>query len=66
VRRKLKLDPREADDLIGSGGNEFACYEAGRVQPHPSTVKLLRLLDRHPELLEELRLEEASEVPPGA
>ncbi|QBE64244.1 type II TA system antitoxin MqsA family protein [Pseudoduganella lutea] len=58
VRKKLRLDPREADELIGSGGNEFACYEAGRVQPHPSTVKLLRLLDRHPDLLAELRLDE--------
>lgn len=58
VRTELRLEPREADDLIGSGGNEFACYEAGRVQPHPSTVKLLKLLDRHPELLDELRLDE--------
>lgn len=58
VRTRLRLDPREADDLIGSGASEFACYEAGRVQPHPSTVKLLKLLDRHPELLDELRLDE--------
>ncbi|HIA7499398.1 TPA: type II toxin-antitoxin system MqsA family antitoxin, partial [Escherichia coli] len=24
-------------------------------QPHPSTIKLLRVLDKHPELLNEIR-----------
>ncbi|WP_338767518.1 type II TA system antitoxin MqsA family protein [Massilia sp. METH4] len=54
VRRKLRLDPREADDLFGTESGAFARYEAGEAVPHPSTVKLLKLLERHPELLDEL------------
>ncbi|MHA6384599.1 type II toxin-antitoxin system MqsA family antitoxin, partial [Escherichia coli] len=27
----------------------------GNAQPHPSTIKLLRVLDKHPELLNEIR-----------
>lgn len=54
VRRKLKLDQREADDVLGTGYGDIARYEAGRAHPHPSTVRLLKLLERHPELLREL------------
>lgn len=55
VRKKLRLDQREAGEIFGGGVNAFSRYENGKAQPHPSTVKLLKLLDQHPELLEEVR-----------
>ncbi len=55
VRRKLRLDQREAGEIFGGGANAFSRYETGKARPHISTVKLLKLLDQHPELLEEVR-----------
>ena len=55
VRRRLKLDQREAGVIFGGGANAFSRYENGKVRPPLSLVKLLRLLDRHPELLAEVR-----------
>lgn len=56
VRRKLELDQREAGELFGGGVNAFSRYEKGRSKPPLSLVKLLKILDRHPELLEEVRM----------
>ncbi|MCF2965776.1 type II toxin-antitoxin system MqsA family antitoxin, partial [Yersinia pestis subsp. pestis] len=33
----------------------FSRYEKGKALPHPSTIKLLQVLDKHPELLNEIR-----------
>jgi len=55
VRKKLKLSQAEAGKLFGGGASAFSEYERGKTQPHKSTVLLLRLLDKHPELLNELR-----------
>ncbi|SOY85318.1 type II TA system antitoxin MqsA family protein [Cupriavidus taiwanensis] len=55
VRRKLRLDQREAAEIFGGGVNAFSRYETGRTKPPLALVKLLRLLDRHPELLDEIR-----------
>jgi len=54
TRKKLKLSQAEAGRLFGGGASAFSEYECGKTQPHKSTVLLLRLLDRHPELLGEL------------
>jgi HTH-type transcriptional regulator/antitoxin MqsA len=54
TRKKLKLTQAEAGHLFGGGMSAFSEYERGKTQPHKSTVLLLRLLDRHPELLSEL------------
>ncbi|MFP3534180.1 type II toxin-antitoxin system MqsA family antitoxin, partial [Burkholderia sp. SIMBA_042] len=35
--------------------NAFSRYETGRTKPPLALVKLLKLLDRHPNLLEEIR-----------
>jgi HTH-type transcriptional regulator/antitoxin MqsA len=56
VRRKLDLDQREAAELFGGGVNAFSRYENGKTKPPLSLVKLFKLLDRHPELLDELRM----------
>lgn len=55
VRRKLDLGQREASELFGGGVNAFSRYENGRTKPPVALVKLLKLLDRHPELLDEVR-----------
>ncbi|MNT62404.1 Antitoxin MqsA [compost metagenome] len=55
MRRKLELDQREAGEIFGGGVNAFSRYETGRTKPPLALVKLLKLLDRHPNLLEEIR-----------
>jgi HTH-type transcriptional regulator/antitoxin MqsA len=55
VRKKLHLDQREAAEIFGGGVNAFSRYETGRMLPPLALVKLLKLLDRHPELLAEVR-----------
>jgi len=55
VRKKLDLDQREAAEIFGGGLNAFSRYENGRTKPPLALVKLLKVLDRHPGLLEEVR-----------
>jgi len=55
VRGKLGLDQREAAAIFGGGVNAFSRYETGKTRPPVAMVKLLKLLDRHPELLAEVR-----------
>ena len=55
IRKKLGLKQAEAGSLFGGGASAFSEYERGKTQPHKSTVLLLKLLDRHPELLAEIR-----------
>ena len=55
VRKKLNLDQREAGEIFGGGVNGFSRYENGKTKPPVALVKLLKVLDRHPELLGEVR-----------
>ena len=55
VRRKLDLDQRQAAELFGGGVNAFSRYENGKTKPPLALVKLLKLLDRHPDLLNEVK-----------
>ena len=55
VRRKLDLDQRQAAELFGGGINAFSRYENGKTKPPLSLVKLFKLLDRHPDLLNEVK-----------
>ena len=55
VRRKLDLDQREAAEIFGGGVNAFSRYENGKTKPPLALVKLLKMLDRHPDLLNEVR-----------
>lgn len=54
-RTKLRLSQREAGALLKVGENAFDKYERGLVEPSGPTVQLMTLLQRHPELLDELR-----------
>jgi HTH-type transcriptional regulator/antitoxin MqsA len=55
VRKKLALDQREASEIFGGGVNAFSRYENGKTNPPLALVKLLKVLDRHPDLLAEIK-----------
>ncbi len=55
VRKKLGLDQREAAEIFGGGVNAFSRYENGKTKPPLALVKLLKLLNRHPDLLPEVK-----------
>lgn len=57
IRRKLKLSQKEAVKLLSGGGhNAFSRYERAELAPPQSLFILMRLLDRHPELLGEVQV----------
>ena len=55
VRKKLALDQREAAEIFGGGVNAFSRYENGKTKPPLALVKLLKVLDRHPDLIDEVK-----------
>ena len=55
IRKKLKLTQQEAARITGGGPNAFSRYERGKARPLSAVTNLFRLLDRHPELLNELQ-----------
>ncbi len=55
VRKKLQLDQKQAAEIFGGGVNAFSRYETGKAKPPVALVKLFRVLDRHPDLLDEIR-----------
>jgi HTH-type transcriptional regulator / antitoxin MqsA len=54
VRKKLGLDQRQAGEYFGGGVNAFSRYETGKALPPLSLIKLLKVLDKHPDLLPEV------------
>jgi hypothetical protein len=46
---------RPPAEIFGGGVNAFSRYENGKTKPPLALVKLLKVLDRHPELLGEVR-----------
>jgi HTH-type transcriptional regulator/antitoxin MqsA len=60
VRKKLDLDQRQAGAIFGGGVNAFSRYETGKAEPSVALIKLLALLDRYPELLDEIRANDYS------
>jgi HTH-type transcriptional regulator/antitoxin MqsA len=55
IRAKLKLSQREAGELFKVGENAFDKYERGLIEPSGPTTQLMKLLSKHPELVDELR-----------
>jgi HTH-type transcriptional regulator/antitoxin MqsA len=55
IRKKLGLRQADAGRLFGGGVSAFSDYERAKTQPHKSTLLLLKILDKHPELLDEVR-----------
>ncbi len=55
IRKSLKLTQAELAKHFGLGPLAFSRYERGKNQPPFLLVKVLSLLEKHPDLLEELR-----------
>lgn len=55
IRNKLKLSQREAGSVLKVGEKAFDKYERGLIEPSGPTSQLLKVLDHHPDLLDELR-----------
>ena len=55
VRRKLKLTQKQAAEITGGGPNAFSRYDRGTAKPLAAVINLFRLLEKHPELLDELK-----------
>jgi HTH-type transcriptional regulator/antitoxin MqsA len=55
VRKRLKLSQAEAGRLFGGGAVAFSRYETGKTQPPKALTVLFKLLEKHPELLSEVR-----------
>lgn len=60
IRLKLGLTQHSAAAIFGGGANAFSRYERGEVRQTRPLDQLLRLLDRHPEHLEELAKKDAA------
>lgn len=55
IRKKLGLTQQEAAKLTGGGKNAFSRYERGQAKPMAAIINLFKVLDKHPEVLSELR-----------
>lgn len=56
IRRKLHFTQRTAVELLSGGGhNAFSRYERSEIDPPKPLFVLMHLLDRHPELVEDIK-----------
>jgi HTH-type transcriptional regulator/antitoxin MqsA len=55
IRTKMGLTQRQAGTFIGGGPNAFQKYEAGSTLVSKGIANFLRVLERHPEEVEELK-----------
>ncbi len=55
IRKNLKLTQAELSEAFGVGKVAFSRYERGKTRPPAPLVKLLKLLERHPDLMAEVR-----------
>jgi HTH-type transcriptional regulator/antitoxin MqsA len=61
TRKALKLDQREAAEIFGGGPNAFSRYENGKTRPPLALVQLFKLLNNHPELIDELKTKQSED-----
>jgi len=54
IRKSLKLTQTELSEVFGVGKVAFSRYERGDTHPPAPLVKLLMLIERHPELMSEM------------
>jgi HTH-type transcriptional regulator/antitoxin MqsA len=55
IRKNLKLTQSELAEAFGIGKVAFSRYERGETRPPAPLVKLLKLIERHPDLLREMQ-----------
>jgi HTH-type transcriptional regulator/antitoxin MqsA len=55
IRKNLNLTQAELSKVFGVGKLAFSRYERGKTQPPAPLVKLLKLVERHPDLMNEVR-----------
>ena len=55
IRKKLKLSQKDACILFGGGVNAFSRYENGKISPPLSLHYLFQILNKQPELLNEIK-----------
>jgi HTH-type transcriptional regulator/antitoxin MqsA len=55
IRLRLKLSQRKAGEILGGGPRSFQKYESGEVLVSRPMTQLLRLLERDPKRLKELK-----------
>jgi HTH-type transcriptional regulator / antitoxin MqsA len=60
IRQKLGLTQREAGEVIGGGPNAFPKYESGDVLLSKGMSNFLRVLEKHPEEVRELKEQAAA------
>ena len=54
IRKNLKLTQAELSQVVGIGKIAFSRYERGETKPPTPLVMLLKLVERHPDLLLEI------------
>lgn len=54
IREKLGLTQAQAGKVFGGGVNAFSRYERGAAKPSTQMRKLLKIAEKHPELVKEL------------
>jgi len=54
IRKGLNLTQAQLAEVFGVGKAAFSRYERGETRPPAPVVKLLKLLERHPDLLKEM------------
>ena len=54
IRKSLKLTQTELSEAVGIGKVAFSRYERGETRPPSPLVKLLKLVEKHPDLLAEI------------
>lgn len=54
VRKRFNLTQQQAAKVFGGGANAFSRYESGKTKPPVSLVQLFKVLEKHPDLFEEI------------
>jgi hypothetical protein len=54
VRERFTLNQQQAAKVFGGGTNAFGRYESGKTKPPVALIKLFKVLDKHPDLFEEV------------
>ena len=54
VREQFNLTQQQAARVFGGGANAFSRYESGNTKPPVALVKLFKVLNKHPELFNEI------------